>query len=125
MLKEIICIFMGSGLGGITRYGLGKWVNTFHSTHFPLGTLAVNVLACFFLGLIIGMASNRYVVTASTKMFWVVGFCGGFSTFSTFSNEALHLLQTGHQTSSGLYIILSLVVSFSALWIGLTVAHKF
>ncbi len=124
MLKEVIYIFIGSGLGGITRFGLGKLVNSFHSTNFPFGTFIVNILACFVLGFVVGLADSRQIVSPQMKMFWVVGFCGGFSTFSTFSNEILTLLQTGNHTTSFLYIALSVLVCLIFTFLGLILANK-
>jgi len=123
-LKEAIYIFIGSGFGGLTRFGLGKWVNSFHSTNFPFGTFTVNILACFVLGFVIGLADSRQIISPQTKMFWVVGFCGGFSTFSTFSNETLTLLQAGNHTTNILYIALSVIVCLTVTFLGLTLANK-
>ena len=123
-MKDVIYIFIGSGLGGLTRFGLSKWVNTFHSTNFPFGTFTVNILACFVLGFVIGLADTRQIISPQTKMFWVVGFCGGFSTFSTFSNETLTLLQTGNHATNFLYISLSVIVCLTVTFLGLTLANK-
>lgn len=124
MLKHAIYIFIGSGLGGIIRFGLGKWISSIHSTNFPLGTFIVNILACFIVGFVIGLADSKQIISASAKMFWVVGFCGGFSTFSTFSNETLNLLQTGNHTTSFLYIALSVIVCLTFTFLGLLIANK-
>jgi len=123
-MKEVIYIFIGSGLGGLTRFGLGKWINSLHSTNFPFGTFIVNVLACFVLGFVIGLADSRQIISPQTKMFWVVGFCGGFSTFSTFSNETLTLLQTSNHATNFLYIVLSVIVCLTVTFLGLTLANK-
>jgi CrcB protein len=74
MLKHAIYIFIGSGLGGIIRFGLGKWISSIHSTNFPLGTFIVNILACFIVGFVIGLADSKQIISASAKMFWVVAF---------------------------------------------------
>lgn len=123
-MKEVIYIFIGSGLGGLTRFGLGKWINSLHSTNFPFGTFIVNVLACFVLGFVIGLADSRQIISPQTKMFWVVGFCGGFSTFSTFSNETLTLLQASNHATNFLYIVLSVIVCLTVTFLGLTLANK-
>ncbi len=115
MLRDFVIVFLGGGLGSITRFGLGKWVNTFHSHHFPFGTLAVNVVACFTLGFAIGLADHRQLISPNSRLFWTVGFCGGFSTFSTFSNETWTLIQNGFHFSSVIYIISSLVFCLIAV----------
>lgn len=61
-MKELLAVFIGSGLGGLTRFGLGRWVDGWHSHHFPLGTFVVNVVACFALGFIIGLADHKQVL---------------------------------------------------------------
>lgn len=123
-MNELIVVFAGGGLGSIARFGLGNWVNSLHQLHYPFGTLVVNIVACFTLGLIIGLADQKQLFTTSTRLFWVVGFCGGFSTFSAFSSETLLLFQQGQQASSGLYIIASVILSISALICGLIIVRK-
>ncbi len=124
MMKDLIFIFIGSGLGGLTRYSLGKWINSLHEYHFPLGTLIINIIACFVLGFIIGLADHKQMMTATTRLFWAVGFCGGFSTFSTFSSETLTLLQEGHSTSLILYILSSVLLCVTATFVGLLIAER-
>lgn len=118
-MKEIILVFIGGGLGSVARFSLGKWVNAFHNHHFPFGTLAVNIVACFVLGLVIGLADHKQIISPAARIFWTVGFCGGFSTFSTFSNETLYLLQNGFTASLILYIIISLLACVAAIYGGL------
>ena len=118
-MKELFLVFVGGGLGSIARFSLGKWVNAFHNHHFPLGTLAVNIVACFVLGVIIGLADHKQIISPAARLFWTVGFCGGFSTFSTFSNETLYLLQNGFTASLLLYIVLSLILCVATIYGGL------
>ena len=118
-MKELMLVFVGGGLGSVARFSLGKWINAFHNHHFPFGTLAVNITACFVLGLVIGLADHKQIISPAARIFWTVGFCGGFSTFSTFSNETLYLLQSGFTVSLFLYILLSLLVCVAATYGGL------
>jgi CrcB protein len=115
MLRDFIIVFFGGGLGSLTRFGLGRWVNTFHNHHFPLGTLTVNVFACFALGFAIGLADHRQLISPTSRLFWTVGFCGGFSTFSTFSSETWTMIQSGFHLSSIIYIVASLVLCLVAV----------
>jgi len=117
-MEKIILIFIGSGLGGVTRYGLQQCIHKYYQAIFPLGTLLVNILACFILGLIIGIASSKQLFSLTTNLFWTVGFCGGFSTFSAFSNEALRLMQSGSILYALLYILLSVVLGITVLYLG-------
>ena len=118
-MKELLLVFFGGGLGSTVRFSLGRWVNTLHNHHFPWGTLVVNIVACFVLGFVIGLADHKNVISASSRLFWTVGFCGGFSTFSTFSNETLYLIQSGFTLSLILYISLSLLLCVTAIFGGL------
>ena len=118
-MKELLLVFFGGGLGSTVRFSLGRWVNALHNQHFPWGTLVVNIVACFILGFVIGLADHKQVISASSRLFWTVGFCGGFSTFSTFSNETLYLIQSGFTISLILYISLSLLLCVAAIFGGL------
>jgi len=113
-MKPFIYIFIGSGLGGISRYGIGRWMQSYVTTNFPFSTLVVNVLACFSLGLIIGIAGSRQIFSENGVLFWTIGFCGGFSTFSTFSSESLVLCQNGHYLYASLYILASVLLCLAA-----------
>jgi CrcB protein len=117
--REVVLVFFGGGLGSITRFLLGRWVNAWHSYNFPLGTLAVNIFACLVLGFVVGIADHRQLISPAARLFWTVGFCGGFSTFSTFSSETLVLLQGGFHFTTALYIILSLLFCLAATFSGI------
>ncbi|MFM8741713.1 MAG: fluoride efflux transporter FluC, partial [Cytophagales bacterium] len=93
--------------------------------HFPWGTLAANVLACFAVGLLIGLADHKQVISPATRVFWVVGFCGGVSTFSTFSAETLSLMQSGFTPSSIGYVIASIALCTGATFVGLLMVENF
>src|SRR6185369_9984374 len=112
-MKSIILVFLGGALGSVLRFSLSKWVNALHSHHFPWGTLVVNVVACFTLGVIIGLADHRQLITPPARIFWTIGFCGGFSTFSAFSHETLILFQNGFTTSLLLYVLMHLLLCFA------------
>ncbi len=124
-MKTMLIVFFGGGLGSVIRYSLGKWISDLHTHDFPWGTLVVNVAACFALGLIIGMADHKQIISPSARLFWVVGFCGGFSTFSTFSQETLYLLQSGFTTSMIFYITVSLLACIGATFGGLYLGEHF
>lgn len=120
-MKELFTIFIGSGLGGIMRFALGKWINGLHNHPYPFGTFIVNIIACFLLGFAIGLTDYKQFFSPTTRLFLTVGFCGGFSTFSSFSSEVLTLAQQGHTTSLVVYIfssvLLCVTATFSGLWI--------
>jgi fluoride exporter len=123
-MQSLLFVFLGGGLGSVVRYTLGRWVNTLHTQNFPYGTLAANVFACLTLGLLIGLADHRQLLSPNARLFWAVGFCGGFSTFSTFSHETLSLLQGGFSTSSIIYVIASLLLCVVAIYLGLLAGEQ-
>src|SRR5258706_3351179 len=118
-LLDILLVFLGGGAGSTIRFLLGRWVNAWHNHHFPFGTLSVNIFACLVLGFVVGIADHRQLISPAARLFWTVGFCGGFSTFSTFSAETLTLIQDGLHLSPVLYIVLSLVLCLAATFGGI------
>ena len=118
-MREMLLIFVGGGIGSVMRFSLGTWISSFHSHHFPYGTLFVNVLACFVLGTLVGVADHKQIISPNARLFWTVGFCGGFSTFSTFSSETMTLIQTGFPFSSVVYVLASLLLCLAATYLGL------
>jgi CrcB protein len=123
-LLDIILVFLGGGAGSTVRYLLGRWVNAWHNHHFPFGTLAVNVAACIVLGYVVGIADHRQIISPSARLFWTVGFCGGFSTFSTFSAETLTLIQSGFHLSTFIYITSSLILCLAGTFGGIYVGEN-
>ncbi len=117
--SDIVLVFVGGGAGSIVRFLLGRWVNALHKYHFPFGTLSVNIIACLLLGLVVGLADHRHLISPAARLFWTVGFCGGFSTFSTFSAETLTLIQGGFHLSTVMYVVLSLVLCVGATFGGI------
>ena len=122
-MQSLFVVFLGGGLGSVIRFSLGKWVNSLHNQPFPFGTFAVNIIACLTLGIIVGLADHRQLFSPNARLFWTVGFCGGFSTFSAFSNEALRLIQSGSILYALLYILLSIVLGISVLYVGAYIAN--
>ena len=114
-MLNCIAVFLGGGLGSICRYGFGEF---FSSEKFPVGTLLANVLACFLLGYLSGFLLKNDL-SDEWKLFLGTGFCGGFSTFSTFGKETLLLGQDGQQWIALFYLILSLVLGILAVYFGL------
>lgn len=124
-MKEVIAIFIGSGFGGVSRYILSMWLENWHKYSFPFGTLVINIIACLVLGFVIGVADNRGIISPTVRLFLSVGFCGGFSTFSTFSNETIGLFQQGNVVGSAIYIISSIILCISATLGGLYIADNY
>ncbi len=117
-------IALGSALGGVGRYLAGGLAQRLFETTFPTGTLAVNIAGSFLLGLIIQYAIETPTLGPEMRAFLTIGFCGGFTTFSTFSFEAARLLEDGEWTRGLAYIGLSLVVSLAATFVGFAMARQ-
>ena len=115
-MKLIFAIGTGSFLGGILRYLLSLLIQTKTTAHFPLGTLTINILGCFFIGIVFGIF-DKGQISNDWKMFLATGFLGGFTTFSAFSIETFALFREGHAGYALLYILASVLLGLLATWI--------
>lgn len=118
-MNNVLLVFAGGGLGSVARYLVGRWIPM--TGLLPYGTLVANVAACFVLGLVVGLADHRMALSMNARLFWAAGFCGGFSTFSTFSHETIVMMQGGHPGQTVLYIVVSLALCAMAVAAGLFV----
>ncbi len=124
-MLNVIIVFIGAGLGGVLRYGMGIACNiacnTVLSTTFPFGTLIINTLGSGLMGVLVGWLSARgQEPTASMlKLLLATGFLGGFTTFSAFSLDALNLWQRGESSLALIYVISSVMFSLIAIACGL------
>ena len=112
-----LLVFIGGGVGSICRYGIAVLIKDYNVT-FPFATLLANIISCVILGILVGL-SLKGGVHDFHKLILITGFCGGFSTFSTFSFETLHLLQTGAFMHAIANIFVSLVVCLICIYLGL------
>ena len=114
-MKTIIYVALGGALGSVLRYFIGK---VFTST-FPIGTLIVNVIGCLMIGYFYGMFSkNGCTLSSEMRALLTVGICGGFTTFSTFMNDCNRLVSLGDYLHTGLYLSLSIILGFIAVYLG-------
>lgn len=116
MFKDFLIVGLGSFLGGGLRYVISRLLPV--AAGFPLGTFAVNVVGCFLIGLLYGLKWDGGWMSPSTRLLLTAGFCGGFTTFSTFINECGVLVKDGNMLMPALYVLASLVVGFIALLLG-------
>ncbi len=115
-MTSALLVFLGGGLGSVVRMGLGNWLNS--AGLLPLGTMIANGLACFLVGMGVGWIAFG----TAGRWFWVTGFCGGFSTFSTYTLEGILLLEQGKYYLTAMYLLGSVVGGLTCtlfgLWVG-------
>src|ERR1700678_4281406 len=103
MIKSVALIGFGGAAGSILRYFLSQRIQSGVSTVFPYGTLAVNISGCFLIGIIFGL-SERFNITPEWRLLLATGVCGGYTTFSTFSNESVAMLREGQWWYFAMYV---------------------
>ncbi|MDQ8003789.1 MAG: fluoride efflux transporter CrcB [Pedobacter sp.] len=124
MLKQILLVGLGGGIGSIFRFLTSVFATKYAVNGFPLGTFMANVLGCFILGICVGVFGKNPTENENLKLLFVTGFCGGYTTFSTFASENIQLLQQQNYTLLVIYTVSSLLVGFLAVAIGLTLGKS-
>ncbi|TYP92133.1 CrcB protein [Fodinibius salinus] len=117
MLQSILYVGVGGFFGSVLRYLVSYYVNINWSSHFPFGTFAVNLAGSFLIGIIIAASLNEDM-SQQTRLLLATGFCGGFTTFSSFSYEFFSLLQNEHTGYAFLYAGTSLILGLFFVWLG-------
>jgi CrcB protein len=120
----LLYVALGSAIGGVSRYLVGGLVQRMLDTTFPAGTLLVNITGSFLLGAIIRYALETPSLSPEVRAFLTIGFCGGYTTFSTFSYETMALLEDGEWARAGVYITASVILSLIATFLGLALARQ-
>ncbi|MBO6005875.1 MAG: fluoride efflux transporter CrcB [Paludibacteraceae bacterium] len=118
MIKEILLAGCGSFVGGSLRYVISKALQTATALNFPLGTMAVNIIGCLIIGILSGTAANSGMMSPGTRLLLTTGFCGGFTTFSTFINEGNMMMKEEQFGYMALYIAGSVLLGFLAVIAG-------
>lgn len=118
MIKQILLIGFGGFAGSVARYFVSKLNLTYEFYAIPVGTLSVNILGSLLIGFLAGIAEKSPVMTADLRLLLMVGLCGGFTTFSSFTNENLMLMHNGQFLSIFLYTGLSILLGFLAVYLG-------
>lgn len=127
---NLMAVFIGSGLGGVLRYALSRLTqaHVHAASIFPWSTFAVNILGCFLIGLFYGIFDRHAPSTflsPELRLLLTVGFCGGFTTFSTFINENYLLFQSSNLHIVAAYVAASVIAGFIMLYAGYTVCRIF
>ncbi len=124
-VKILLIIGSGGFIGTVARYLVSRWALEASGSSFPFGTLLVNLLGSLLIGLLYGLSERGSLLSAEWRLFLTVGFCGGFTTFSTFANENLLLLRDNELFYFALYAGLSLFLSLVAVYVGSSVTKLF
>ena len=123
MPRLLLAIAAGGALGSVARYGVALLAQRAHAT-FPYGTLVVNVAGSLLLGALVRSFASHSSGPTTTQLALTIGLCGGFTTFSTFSLDALRLLQSGEHGRAAAYVAGSVGLSIAAVWLGLLLAAR-
>ena len=121
MIRNILLIGLGGGIGSIARYLCQRWFNENYPHPFPWGTFAVNLAGCFLIGVIYAASEKSTFLTPQIRLLLITGFCGGFTTFSTFAFENMNLLRSGDTVYFLFYTIGSVVLGIVGVFAGVTI----
>jgi CrcB protein len=124
-MKTVLIIALGGALGSVARYGAQMYVLRTYPTLFPLGTFLVNISGCLLIGIFFALAERNNILTPDWRFFLITGLCGGYTTFSTFALENLHLMKGGDLLYAGLYTVGSVVLGVLAVFGGTLLVRLF
>lgn len=117
-MRDLVALFLGGGFGATARYGTALAANRYLGVGFPWGTLVANVVGSLLIGILMHFTMTTEWMTPRAKLGLVTGFCGAYTTFSTFSYETLGTLQAGQYKVAAVSIVLNLGLCLSATWLG-------
>lgn len=118
MIKPLLIVGIGSFFGGMLRYGVSIGMKSVCSQGFPWGTWTVNLLGCFIFGSLSALFSKHQALSHPSCLLLTTGFCGGFTTFSTFANESMQMLQDGNLGSFVSYVATSVIGGIALTGLG-------
>jgi len=123
MLRTLLLIGLGGFLGSISRFLIALGVSRYFQTILPMGTLVVNIIGCLLIGIIYSLAEQKNILSPEFRVFLGVGFCGGFTTYSSFAFEKFSLIKTGDFLILSIYIGASVFLGLIAVYLGSQI-HK-
>lgn len=119
----VLFIALGSAAGGVARFLLGTFIQGRFGAGFPVGTLVVNISGAFLLGFLLTCALASPAVSPEMRGLLTTGFCGGYTTFSTFSYETVMLLEDGEVARAAAYVALSVLIALIGVWLGIVLGR--
>jgi fluoride exporter len=122
---KYLWIALGGALGSVARYTVGLWIYERMGTRFPYGTFVINISGCFIIGFALTILDARVGLPPAWREAIPIGFVGAYTTFSTFEYETLRAVQNGQPAIGLLYVALSVVIGFAAVWLGSAAGRSF
>jgi CrcB protein len=119
MNRIFYIVGIGGFIGSVVRYYSQLFVTRIYPSTLPYGTFAINVSGCFLIGIIYALSERGNVLSPEWRLFLATGFCGGFTTFSSFSYESLNLVRDGEFFYLSLYVAASVIIGFAATYFGM------
>ena len=123
-MKVFWAVAIGAGVGGLSRFYLAGFIQQRAGADFPAGTLIINITGSFLVGFIMRIALQSDIISAETRTLLTTGFCGGYTTFSTFTYETALMVDDGEYSRAALYVGASLVIGVVAMYLGFAVANR-
>lgn len=120
---NLLAVAVGGAMGALMRYGITGWLQALTGSSFPLGTLAVNVVGSFVIGVVLQAGTERYMMAPETRLLLTTGLCGALTTFSTFAYESLRLLEEQQWAAAAGNIVLNVALCLLAVWLGVLAAR--
>lgn len=124
-MKEILVVGLGGFLGAISRYGISSYIDRVFGKSFPAGTLVVNVLGCFIIGLLMTLVEDERFPNKTLQLLIITGLLGSLTTFSTFGHQSLDLIRKGSFSVAFLNVVCNIIVGFLAVGLGRFVVRFF